>query len=193
MGRNTLSDVRFETGLCLIRRTPGLAGGEPRLRRDWHVIGRLDDGTPFLLDYSQAVTNWVCAANLGSSLRGKILSKLREELRRAATIPDFIVAHDLTAFDDVNIDLGASKAFAIVSTFFREVWRDRYLNDRDEDYVALSVPFSEKNQAKALGAKWDGENAVWRVKKQDNMEPFARWLSDASAPDAAFTEPPGLR
>ena len=91
MGRNVLPDAQFETGLCLVRRTPGLAGGEPHLRRDWHIIGRLDDGTPFLLDYNQAVTNWTCAVNLGDSLRKKILGKLREELRRPATFPDYIV------------------------------------------------------------------------------------------------------
>lgn len=190
--RNNLPDLRFETGLCLIRRTPGLAGGEPRLRRDWHVIGLLDDGTPFLLNYSQAVTNWVCEVNLGNSLRKKILGKLREELRRTDTVPGYIVAHDLTAFDDENIDLGAQNAGAIVAAFFREVWRGRYLNDHDEDYVALAVPFSEKDQAKALGAKWDGGNRVWRVKKQDDMTPFSRWLPQAPAPDVV-PEFPGLR
>ena len=115
MGRNVLPDAQFETGLCLVRRTPGLAGGEPHLRRDWHIIGRLDDGTPFLLDYNQAVTNWTCAVNLGDSLRKKILGKLREELRRPATFPDYIVVHDLTAFDGENVDLGASKAAAMAA------------------------------------------------------------------------------
>lgn len=192
MGRNVLPDAQFETGLCLVRRTPGLAGGEPHLRNHWHIIGRLDDGTSFLLDYNQAVTNWTCAVNLGDSLRKKILGKLREELRRPATFPDYIVVHDLTAFDGENVDLGASKAATIISTFFRDVWRSRYLNDRDEDYIALAVPFAEKDQAKALGAKWDGENKVWRVKKQDDMTSFNRWLPQALEEEDP-TEAPRLR
>lgn len=192
MGRNALPDAQFETGLCLRRCTPGLAGGEPRLRNHWHIIGRLNDGTPFLLDYSQSVTNWTCAVNLGDSLRKKILDKLREELRRPTTFPDYIVVHDLTAFDDENIDLGASKAAEVVKTFFRDVWRDRYLNDRDEDYIALAVPFAEKDQAKALGAKWDWENKTWRVKKQDDMTPFSRWIPETTNQEA-ITEVPNLR
>jgi hypothetical protein len=183
MMRNVLSDVRFENGICLVRRTPGLAGGEPRLRRDWHIIGRLDDDTPFLLEYSQAVTNWVCSETLGAALRRKILGKLREDIRRSQEIPEFIVTHDLTAFDDASIDLAASNAGVIVAAFFRDIWRERYLDDRDEDYVALSVPFAEKDAAKALGAKWDAENRIWRVRKQDDMEPFARWLPETSSPE----------
>lgn len=79
--------------------------------------------------------------------------------------------------------MGASKAQAIVTTFFHEVWRDHYLNDRNEDYIALAVPFAEKDQAKALGAKWDWEGKVWQVEKQDDMTPFSRWLPQASDPE----------
>ena len=51
----------------------------------------------------------------------------------------------------------------------------------------LDVPFSHKDEAKALGAKWDRTKKIWYVPDGVNPEPFAAWLpgvdrSDPSAP-----------
>lgn len=51
----------------------------------------------------------------------------------------------------------------------------------------LDVPFSHKEEAKALGAKWDRTKKIWYVPSGVNPEPFAEWLpgvdrSDPSAP-----------
>ncbi len=51
----------------------------------------------------------------------------------------------------------------------------------------LDVPFSHKEEAKALGAKWDRTKKIWYVPGGVNPEPFAEWLpgvdrSDPSAP-----------
>lgn len=51
----------------------------------------------------------------------------------------------------------------------------------------LDVPFSHKEEAKALGAKWDRTKKIWYVPSGVNTEPFAEWLpgvdrSDPSAP-----------
>lgn len=51
----------------------------------------------------------------------------------------------------------------------------------------LDVPFSHKDEAKALGAKWDRAKKIWYVPSGVNPEPFAEWLpgvdrSDPSAP-----------
>lgn len=51
----------------------------------------------------------------------------------------------------------------------------------------LDVPFSQKDEAKALGAKWDRVKKIWYVPDGVNPEPFAAWLpgvdrSDPSAP-----------
>lgn len=48
-------------------------------------------------------------------------------------------------------------------------------------------PFSHKEEAKALGAKWDRTKKIWYVPSGVNPEPFAEWLpgvdrSDPSAP-----------
>ena len=51
----------------------------------------------------------------------------------------------------------------------------------------LDVPFSHKEEAKALGAKWDRTKKIWYVPSGVNPEPFAEWLPgvdrfDPSAP-----------
>ncbi|WP_395792457.1 exodeoxyribonuclease VII large subunit [Aquimonas sp.] len=44
----------------------------------------------------------------------------------------------------------------------------------------LSVPFSQKDQAKALGAQWDGAKKVWYVPEGVDLAPFATWLQTAA-------------
>lgn len=40
----------------------------------------------------------------------------------------------------------------------------------------LNVPYSEKDQAKALGAKWDYDRGLWFVPINVMLEPFQKWL-----------------
>ena len=40
----------------------------------------------------------------------------------------------------------------------------------------LQVPFAEKDQAKALGARWDATKRLWYVQNVSDLAPFARWL-----------------
>lgn len=41
----------------------------------------------------------------------------------------------------------------------------------------LQVPFAEKDEAKALGARWDPTKKRWYVQDKD-LAPFARWHSE---------------
>lgn len=43
--------------------------------------------------------------------------------------------------------------------------------------INLKCPFSEKDQAKALGARWDPARKVWYVENAADLAPFARWLA----------------
>ncbi len=45
----------------------------------------------------------------------------------------------------------------------------------------LKVPFAEKDEAKALGARWNGERKSWYVPDGKPTEPFARWLPAGGA------------
>lgn len=57
----------------------------------------------------------------------------------------------------------------------------------------LQVPFAEKDQAKKLGARWDGTLKVWYVPENTDLGPFAKWCPTpgaavpASAPRTANT------
>ena len=54
----------------------------------------------------------------------------------------------------------------------------------------LVVPFSEKDQAKALGARWDPARKLWYVDKLPDLAPFARWISGESPATAGKAAPP---
>lgn len=57
----------------------------------------------------------------------------------------------------------------------------------------LDVPFSHKEEAKALGAKWDRTKKIWYVPSGVNPEPFAEWLPgvDRSDPSALYISSTG--
>lgn len=45
----------------------------------------------------------------------------------------------------------------------------------------IAVPFKEKNDAKALGAKWDRQEQSWYVPSGVDVGPFAKWAKAAEA------------
>ncbi len=54
--------------------------------------------------------------------------------------------------------------------------------------VSLKVPFNEKDQAKALGARWNAEAKQWYVPQGVDSAPFAKWFTDA--PNIAISAAP---
>lgn len=48
---------------------------------------------------------------------------------------------------------------------------------REVDRVYLDVPFEEKDEVKALGARWDRDGRSWYVPPGIEVERFARWLA----------------
>lgn len=51
----------------------------------------------------------------------------------------------------------------------------------------LNVPFSEKDEAKVLGARWNAEKKQWYVPDGVSQEPFGRWLHSAAPSAEAAT------
>ena len=47
--------------------------------------------------------------------------------------------------------------------------------------VFLTVPYAEKDAAKALGARWNPTRRRWYVADGVSTEPFAKWIDAASA------------
>ena len=56
----------------------------------------------------------------------------------------------------------------------------------------LRVPFAEKNEAKALGAKWDPTERAWYVPEGRDAAPFARWIGDGPVDPRPDPEPVAL-
>jgi len=51
--------------------------------------------------------------------------------------------------------------------------------------IPLKVPFNEKDQAKALGARWNAEAKHWYIPQGVDAAPFEKWLTNASMPVAS--------
>lgn len=47
-----------------------------------------------------------------------------------------------------------------------------------QDKTFIAVPYDERKDAKALGAKWDAENKSWYVEKGADLNQFKDWLVD---------------
>lgn len=47
--------------------------------------------------------------------------------------------------------------------------------------INLKVPFNEKDQAKALGAKWNAELKLWYVPQGIETTPFEKWFTHSSS------------
>jgi len=50
-------------------------------------------------------------------------------------------------------------------------------NKNNNEITYLHVPFDQKDQAKALGARWNGTEKKWFVPAGVPIKPFSRWLN----------------
>jgi len=55
--------------------------------------------------------------------------------------------------------------------------------------VFLTVPYAEKDAAKALGARWNPTRKRWYVPDGVDNAPFAKWLDGAPGADAPSAKP----
>ena len=45
--------------------------------------------------------------------------------------------------------------------------------------INLKTPFAEKDEAKALGARWDPKKKCWYIQNVADLAPFARWITES--------------
>lgn len=46
--------------------------------------------------------------------------------------------------------------------------------------IYLQVPYTEKENAKALGARWDPQEKLWFIPNGIELEQFSKWLPEAN-------------
>ncbi|MFC4653133.1 DUF5710 domain-containing protein [Lactococcus nasutitermitis] len=87
-------------------------------------------------------------------------------------------------FDKTNIKLERlfRKTEEILDKMKKEFWK----NTTENDFlgVYLEVPYSEKDEAKRLGAWWDKEKRKWQIDENANPSNFEKWLTGTD--DAVF-------
>ncbi len=55
--------------------------------------------------------------------------------------------------------------------------------------IYLNVPFAQKDEAKALGARWDAVPKKWFVPADKDIALFARWQAEAGAAQSPKSKP----
>jgi len=50
--------------------------------------------------------------------------------------------------------------------------------------IYLNVPFAQKDEAKALGARWDAVRKKWYVPENKDATLFAKWQTESGAVDS---------
>ena len=48
--------------------------------------------------------------------------------------------------------------------------------------VNLHTPFAEKDEAKALGARWDPSRKCWYIQNVADLTPFQKWIKSDAPP-----------
>ena len=126
----------------------------------WYLVGRVD-GQPFYLHYlGMGATNWAAPEQLGTTLRRRILARFKQEVR-GQTHP-WMQEFSTKLFVPSNDPHQRVVASACIE-FYRTAWRDRMLDDRDEDYVALQVPYADREKAQQQGAVWRADSRTWMI------------------------------
>jgi hypothetical protein len=188
MASNKLPGFGFEVGCCLVRSIPNFSSRFNR--HDWHIIGRLEDGTRFLLHYSGiGVTQWQCDVRLGEPLRKKILGRFREEVRRAQAPIAYIARHDLRETDARDLQAGSLEAERIVRAFVVEQWRpgtktsptsDRgasVMSARPADESLVTNPIRFESISSYRGC-WDyrvyGDGEPYRISERRRADSYER-------------------
>lgn len=57
--------------------------------------------------------------------------------------------------------------------------------------IDLRCPYSDKDEAKALGARWDVARKTWYVIDPDDLEPFSKWIGHLTGKQAQPKEKEG--
>jgi len=151
-----------------------------------------DQGAPTFLDYQVAEN----AEEFSVTLKERAVLDIRKALHTdegkvffEAAIKDGFDPNSAFFAESLKANLGilADNGYRTTKRFLNEIEKLQsqgqvQSSDKSEKpkRTYLFVPFSEKDQAKALGARWDGRNKRWYAQPGADLEPFAQWRTKAA-------------
>lgn len=116
-------------------------------------------GIPFEFEqHASYVGSWI-----------KALKEDKHEIFKAARDAEKIVTHVM--------DLALQKTLEVESEILKE-------ESVAKSKIYLHVPFAERGEAKALGAKWDSDNKSWFVPSGADVRTFSKWENPRGDYDA---------
>ena len=63
-----------------------------------------------------------------------------------------------------------------------------HFNNMADSKIYLNVPFAQKDEAKALGARWDPAPKKWFVPADKDITLFAKWQTESGAVKSPATK-----
>lgn len=139
----------------------------------WYLVGTIE-GEPFYLHYlGMGATNWAARDQLTPTFRKRILAQFKKEVRGQKQ--PWLQEFETDLFATVSSPAQSAVTKAVIE-FHKTAWRDRMLDDRDEDYVVLRVPYDDREKAKAAGAVWWHNQGVWAIHKKLDNGAVAQWM-----------------
>jgi antirestriction protein ArdC/phage/plasmid primase-like uncharacterized protein len=180
-------------------------GVEPQA---WGVFARLRDGTHAWLtsrpteqlahQLAERLAYIDAHSTLSAHEKAAKLARINEQrVRRDANSTD----EDMSAAREARKNAGYAAAVHDPDLQRRieyaerdRAWTAAVHTTPDARRTLIAVPYTEKNEAKALGAKWDRQQQSWYVPAGVDQAPFAKWtqqaasaINEASAPSPADT------
>ncbi len=77
----------------------------------------------------------------------------------------------------------------IYNTAFRTIKFTPPVFKMADSKTYLNVPYAQKDEAKALGARWDPANKKWYVPANKNITLFAKWQTNSMLVESQTTSP----
>ena len=62
---------------------------------------------------------------------------------------------------------------------FIQLNSDHYFHKMADSKIYLNVPFAQKDEAKALGARWDAVQKKWYAPTDKDIALFAKWQAES--------------
>lgn len=108
------------------------------------------------------------------------VNKTTEEISKNEINDAFRLNKRLEFIDDWKLDINKPYLLAILGEIpvRRGSKSDSLIVDQERRFY-LDVPYEDKEQAKAFGAKWDKTASAWYYTEEDDRDTYGLWINDS--------------